>query len=78
MNKEDYMVFRHHKIFQASVGYLFIIKGGFILVAIFFKIIIIHIYVSVPQKLRVSEYQIFSVQVRMATYTSYLKNVHLE
>ena len=63
---------------KSIVGYLFIIKGGFILVAVVLKIIIIHIYVSVSHKLSISECQIFGVKVRDATYTAYLKKFHLE
>jgi len=53
------------RYFKSIVGYLFIIKGSFILVLKI--IIIIHIYVSVPQKLSIAEYQIFSVKVRDVT-----------
>lgn len=59
INKEDWY-FYITRYFKSVVGYLFIIKGGFILVAMFFKLIIIRIYVSGPTKIkgmRVSDFQ---------------------
>lgn len=77
------MVFLHHKIFQASRGLSVYHKRWF-----YFSCYVFHDHHNShfsfsATKIKVSEHQIFSVQVRvkilpLATYTSYLKNVHLE